>query len=65
MNYVQNFIDEGYKYMIMPTRKKKTFYATKAVMKKDGSFRGNANFDEYVLEDSETWPFDKGVYIKL
>lgn len=65
IKYLQTLKKQGYTYIIMPTRKRKTFYATKASQKKDGTFREASNFDEYVLTDAEIWPFDKGCYINL
>ena len=65
MDYINELIEKGYKYLIMPTRNKKTFFATKAVQKKDGTFKDSANFDEYQLTKDEMWPFDKNVYINL
>ena len=57
----------GYRYIIMPTRKTKTFYATKAEMKKNGEFRSNASFDEFNLSVKEKWlpALDRGVFINL
>lgn len=65
MNWINELKQKGYKYLVMPKRNKKSFFATKAVQKKDGSFKDTANFDEYQLDKDEEWPFDKNVFINL
>ena len=67
-NWVNELKDAGYQYIIMPTRKSRTFYATKANQTKNGEFRMNASFDEYYLGKEEEWVGDKssrGVFIRL
>lgn len=67
-SWVDELRDAGYKYIIMPTRKSRTFYATKAEQKKNGEFRLTASFDEFNLNKNEDWVGDKtsrGVFIRL
>lgn len=65
VKYIQALKNQGYTYLIMPARKRKVFYATKASQKKDGTFRDNSRFDKYTLTETEVWPFDKGCFINL
>jgi len=67
-SWLNDLVDSGYKYIIMPKRNSRSFYATKASQKKDGSFRDNSNFDLYTLEDGEEWipgVDAKGLFISL
>lgn len=67
-SWINELIDKGYKYIIMPKKNSRSFWATKSNQTKDGSFRVNSSFDMYNLLDGEEWiPGDdtKGLYIKL
>ena len=66
-NWIEDLKDNGYKYIIMPKRRSRSFFATKADQTKTGTFRSNSVFDEFILNENEQWiPGDsKNVYINL
>lgn len=63
--FLVDFKNKGYTYVIMPKRKKKTFYALKTVMNKYNNFDDNADVFEFVLTDNEEWDLPRGVFISL
>lgn len=52
----EKFKNKGYKYLMYFNNE---VYASKARMKKDGSFPDNSNWDVYTLEDDEKWPLNR------
>lgn len=54
-NWISDLKNKGYKY-IMSINGDVDVYASKANMKKDGSFPDNSNWDLYTLEPGESWP---------
>ena len=67
-SWLKDLKDDGYQYIIMPKKNKKTFFATKANQKKDGTFRNDAKFIEVLLNKEDKWlPGDdsKNVFIRL
>lgn len=66
--WLKSLYDDGYRYIMMPKKNKKEFWATKANQKKDGTFRDASNFDSFRLNSTEDWiPGDdsKNVFIYL
>lgn len=68
-NWIKELKKDGYKFMIMPKRMQKTFFATKELKrKKNGDFYSTAKFDEFKLENNNLWipgSDAKGLYIAL
>ena len=52
--WIEGLTEKGYRY-ILKVDEGNTFFASKAIMKKDGSFPDNSNWDEFELEDGEAW----------
>lgn len=51
--WIDDLKTKGYSYMLYLNNE---VYASKARMKKDGSFPDNSNWDVYTLEEGESWP---------
>lgn len=55
-SWLSELKEKGYKYMIYFNGE---VGASKAKMKKDGSFPDNSNWDMFTLEEGESWPKNK------
>ena len=47
MEIFNDLRENGYKYIVIPKRNKTRLWATKAKIKKDGTFRDSALFEEF------------------
>lgn len=65
MPYIKILVDKGYKYIFMPKDSNNEFYATKAIIKKDGFFINDVDFDIFKLKENETFILQKGKFINL
>ena len=62
--WVNDLKDKGYKYVFMPKRKRKYFWAIKDELV-NGQPKDETDVDIYELYNGETYSFPKNEWIKL
>ena len=66
---IEGLKNEGYKYLFIPKRSRKTFYVTKAKLNDKGTFKDTSTFYEYKtetkLEEEILKVLPKGILLKV